>query len=528
MKALYRVSFFVLIFSVAAFIAELSADVSESFNDSDSKITISLDFKDASLKDILKLFSMQSGLNFISSENVQDRKVTLFMDKVPLEKAMDKLFRANNLTYELDKNSRIFIVKDLGKPEAETITKVFYLKFASVSSSSLLGELGNSVSSGTTGGKSGSKSSSSSSSSSSQEGRWKVADSAGITSVVTKLLSKDGIVIEDYRTNSLIVMDTPKRIDVIGKTIAAIDVPVPQVMLEVEMLDVSKGLVDRMGIKYNGGNPFTMSLSDMVRYTKFPWAALIPKGESVNKADGTNFPGMYVPTTLTLDSVSILVDFLKTQTDTKSLARPRILTLNNETAEIKITTNETIGINSTVSTGAASVTAFTAERTETGVHLRVTPQINLETGEVTMFIVPTVKDTNTSTFPTGDSGILASTFFKDPEERSTKSVIRVKDGETIIMGGLIRHDKSETITKVPFFSDIPLMGRFFKHRSREKDRERELLVFITPKIIKDGSIMLAQAKKSIIPEREQSIVSGYDRSSSIGSSLDNFERSTSR
>lgn len=527
MKIICRLSVFVLIFSVAVFAAGLCALAQETFEESDSKITISMDFKDASLKDILKLFSMQSGLNFISSENVQDRKVTLYMDKVPLEKAMDKLFKANNLTYELDRNAKIFIVKDLGKPEAETVTKVFYLKFASVSSSSLLGELGNSVSG--TNSKSDSKSSSGSSSSSSTEGRWKVADSAGITAVVTKLLSKDGIVIEDYRTNSLIVMDTPKRIDVIGKTIVAIDVPAPQVMLEVEMLDVSKGLVDRMGIKYNGGNPFTVTLSDMVRYTQFPWAGLIPRGDNVSKStSATNAGGMYTPSSLSIDGVSVLVDFLKTQSDTKSLARPRILTLNNETAEIKITTNETIGINSTVSTGAASVTAFTAERTETGVHLRVTPQINLETGEVTMFIVPTVKDTNTSTFPTGDSGILATTFFKDPEERTTRSVIRVKDGETIIMGGLIRHDKSETITKVPIFGDIPLIGRLFRHKNKDKDRERELLVFITPKILKDGSIKLAQAKKAAIPEREQDIISGYDRSTSIGSSLDSYEKSSNR
>jgi type II secretory pathway component GspD/PulD (secretin) len=92
--------------------------------------TISMDFKDASLKDILKVFSIQAGMNFIASEAVQDRKITLYMDKVPLSQAMDKIFSANNLSYELDNKANIFVVKEWGKMETETVTKVFFLKNA--------------------------------------------------------------------------------------------------------------------------------------------------------------------------------------------------------------------------------------------------------------------------------------------------------------------------------------------------------------------------------------------------------------
>ncbi|TRZ95936.1 hypothetical protein D4R78_02235, partial [bacterium] len=93
-----------------------------------SRTTISMDLQDASLKDILKLLSQQSGLNFIASKAVQDRDITLYMDNVPIKEAMDKLFSANNLSYELDKKANIFIVKDWGEPQIETITKVFPLK----------------------------------------------------------------------------------------------------------------------------------------------------------------------------------------------------------------------------------------------------------------------------------------------------------------------------------------------------------------------------------------------------------------
>ena len=99
---------------------------------------ISMDFKDANLKDVLKAFSIQSGLNFIASGAVEDRKITLYLEKVPLEKAMVKLFKANNLAYELDRDSNIFIVKDLGKPRMELITRVFNLQYATVSTSSLV------------------------------------------------------------------------------------------------------------------------------------------------------------------------------------------------------------------------------------------------------------------------------------------------------------------------------------------------------------------------------------------------------
>jgi len=133
-----------------------------------------------------------------------------------------------------------------------------------------------------------------------------------------------------------------------------------------------------------------------------------------------------------------------------------------------------------------------------------------------MFIVPTVRDATTSTF---------NTAFKDPEERSSKSTVRVKDGETIIIGGLIRNERSETMTKFPILGDIPVMGALFRHRSKDKDKERELLVFITPHIIKDTSIELALGQKTVsLPEREQNTVSGIDRQTIISTSLNNFEK----
>jgi type IV pilus assembly protein PilQ len=468
----------------------------------DPELTISMDFDGARLNDILKLLSMQSGLNFIASESVKDRKITLFLDKVAIRSAMEKLFKANNLTYELDEDSNIFIVKDWGKPQLETVTKVFYLKYASVESSFLEKEKKNAMED---------DSSSSSSSSAKEE--------TGILIVLEKMLSTNGSVVEDRRTNSIIVTDVPSRMHQIEKVIAEIDVPQPQIMLEVEMLDVSKNTVDKLGFNWSGAGSFSLSVISAARWTTFPFAGFKsspPQHGIIQQGDGSGTSDKGI---VEFSNLAMTLDFLRVLTDTKSLARPKILTLNNETAEIKITTNEAIGLSTSTSGSSTETTTTTkeAEREETGVSLKVTPQVNADTGEITMFLVPTVSEAK-----------LGATFenvqYKDPEVRSTKSTVRIKDGETIILGGLIRTELSQSETKLPIFGDLPIVGALFRHKNADVNRERELLVFITPHIVKDSNFMLAKAKKTVLPDREQSASTGFDRSSSIDSSLNRFEQ----
>jgi type II secretory pathway component GspD/PulD (secretin) len=222
------------------------------------------------------------------------------------------------------------------------------------------------------------------------------------------------------------------------------------------------------------------------------------------------------------NTYSAQLDFLRTQTDTKYLARPRVLALNNETAEIKITTNEAIGI-STTTEATTGTTSASAERYETGVSLRVTPQIDVDRGEITMFVYPQVSDASaSSTLISGG----ATYSFRDPETRSTKTTVKVKDGETIIIGGLIRNQKTEVITKLPLLGDLPVVGALFRHKKVEPGKDREVLVFITPHIVKDSQsgIKLAQTKKAALPEREQNTVSMLDREAAVSSSLNEFEQ----
>lgn len=489
---------------------------------------ISMDLQDASLKDVLKMLSIQSNLNFLASEAVQDRRLTLYMEKVPLKEAMDKIFRANNLSYELNEDEKIFIVKDWGKPEVETITEVFYLRHATVSSSSLKEEMKNIISGSaasnvagvTMTSSSGSTSTSSRSRSSDDDkGKWKVEEDSGITQSIKKILSGSGSVIEDFRTNSLIVTDIPSKVEIIRKVIKALDIPIAQVMLEVEMLDVSKNVVDALGVKFSG-SVLTADLSGPATN-----ASLGLPFHSWGKAFGGGYSSLDIGSTLKAQ-----IDWLRTQTDTKFLARPKLMTLNNETAEIRISTNESIGVITT--TVGENITESSPERTMTGVTMRITPQINIESGEVTMFIYPEVVEAAAgNSIRAGTTGTTGNYQFRDPEVRSTKTTVRVKDGETVIVGGLIRNEKSVTNTKVPVLGDIPILGGFFRHKDQTKDKERELLVFITPRIIKDSAIAenpdsysANRAIRASLPLREQSTVSVMSRQSSINTYLNNLDK----
>ena len=419
--------------------------------------TISMDFKDAQLNDVLKILSQQSGMNFIASQEISGRTISIYLDKVPVQEAMERILFGNALTYELKPGSNIFVVHPSDEPARRLITRVYRLKYATVNSSSLNQTLSVDQASGSV-----------ASGGSADE---------GIVAAVKAMLTQDGKIIEDSRTNSLIVTDIPVQFPLIEQTIARLDVRIPQILIEVEMLDISKITADLIGAKF-GDTPFTFAGAE--RDTLYPFdrnKAMANVGKSANQ--GFEFGDVgdeYRVGTLSFAGLNLTLQFLRTQSDTKNLARPRIMTLNNETAEISIKTNEAIGIASvTTSSEGTSNSISQAERVKTGVFLRVTPQADVENGEITLAIEPKVIQARTGqTF--------GSQTFKDPEERGTKSILRVPDGDTIILGGLLRTNLEETKTSVPLLGKLPILGAAFRHKDKSES-QRELIIFITPHII---------------------------------------------
>ncbi len=440
-----------------------------------SKRKISMDLREVSLIDLLKVLSQQSGLNFICTEAVKNRKLSLYIENAPLKEAMNVIFKANNLSYDYYPRANIFIVKELGKPTIELKTKVYKLKYIRVKNSRIQKEIDNLIA----------------------KEEEEEEEKEGIRAAVEKVLSEYGKVIEEPITNSLIVVDVPSQFPIIDEVIKTLDVAPPKVLIEVEMLDVSKSLVDKLGLEF-GEKGLTASFTGGSRTTAFPFPHRL-----AGSSKGTLTMG-----TLSLANFTATLEFLSKDTSTKFIARPKILTLSNETSEVNLTVNEAIGVSVTeTETGSTQE----VEREETGTKLRVTPQVNLETKEITMVVEVFSKEAK-------DSGISVSGLvgnLKNPEERGTKSVIRLKDGETLFIGGLIKNDRAETITKIPLLGDIPLLGALFRHRNKSKDEERELLVFLTPHIVKDGPSLLSfkplSREQSTFSQRKKAIELALDQ-----------------
>src|SRR3989338_2360152 len=428
---------------------------------------ISMDFQDANLKTVLKIFSQQSGLNFVASQNVQDRTVTIYFDNVTVEDALTHIMNANNLTYEQKPGSNIFIVKESGRPAVETITKIYELKYAQLSSPPSEGN---------------------------EAGRDTELE-AQILSVLRGIMSTNGKIVADKRSNSLIITDVPSQFVIIEEVISRLDVRTPQVIIEAEILETTTTVADRLGLDWTG----TFGVySGPVHNTIWPLRGEFGRdnssGENISATGSVDLSGMGVTLKAILGS-----------SDTKILARPKVMTLNNETAIIELTAKTAVAsITSSSGIGGAQATTTSAERLNTGITLEVTPQINKD-GYITMHIEPTVIIPVLSKFFTTSTATQQK--FVDPQTRRTNTTVMVKDGETIIIGGLISKEDTHSFEKIPFLGDLPLLGSAFRYKATDKD-DKELLIFITPHIVKEGVYALGdttereQERPKVIKEEE--------------------------
>ncbi|MFN7170088.1 MAG: secretin N-terminal domain-containing protein, partial [Candidatus Omnitrophota bacterium] len=315
------------------------------------------------------------------------------------------------------------------------------------------------------------------------------------------LLSEYGKIIADSRTNSVIITDIPAQFPIIEEALAKLDEATPQVMIEAELLETTLGTIDKLGIEWAD----TIGVYTGPKLTtKFPFRKHdFPEG--MDKTSGMAYG------TISLANFSAALKLLEQDSETKILARPRILTLNNETAEINITAKTAVATITTVQgvVGTTGIQTTSAERIDTGIVLKVTPQVNKD-GYITMALQPSVTTPVKSQFFT-------TAEFVDPHKREVKTTVRVKDGDTIVIGGLISTEDKETIKKVPLLGDIPLLGYLFKNRSKDKT-DKELIVFITPHIFKEYATPLTFEGL----EREMSVPPNLSKEKAVETTLDKF------
>ena len=459
---------------------------------------VSLDFQDASLKDILKLFSQQSGLNFIADQTVRDRKITLYVDNVSVKDVLDQLLRSNKLSAERPENSNILILREAtAEPAAsKTITRIYALKYARLSTSVLAKAAANlagtsssvSTPASTTSTSTGSSSSSSSSGSSGGTS----SKPTGLDLIIQQLLTPQGKLVVDERTNSLIITDIPDNFPKIEDAIARLDVKTQQVLIEVEILEVNASKTKNLGIEWGSGTDGTLAtFTPGQSTTRFPFNLV--QGQMLGSSSlsaPAQTRAAYTFGTLNASQFQVVLKALQSDQETRLLGHPKVLTLNNEEAIIQLTANTAIGqTTSTTATGGTGNTTTQAERSPTGVTLKVTPQVN-DGGQITMFVEPSLSRPVLSEFFPAQ--------FVDPKSRLASTIVRVHDGETIIIGGLIDRQERSTKRQVPGLGKVPFVGGAFR-KNDDSYTDTELVVFITPHIMADQADVLAKTPLDLPP-----------------------------
>ncbi len=286
------------------------------------------------------------------------------------------------------------------------------------------------------------------------------ANAKDIEKTISTLVSRDGRVGIDNRLNSIVVTDTKTNIEQIRHAISKLDAKAPQVMIEVLIVNVKLTKELKMGVDWTKlgttKNFFTQGLN--VTGSANPYGKV-----TFSSASGKwNMQG--------------LIDFVETNKDVRILANPKVLVLNNHTATIdsveEIPYKE---LSETSAGGSIGTVSFK----EAGIKLEVTPQIT-DDGYIIMHVKPEQSvQTGTFTIENSETPVI--------ETRRTDTTLRVKDGQTIIIGGLRKSEPSVGESKVPILGDIPLIGMFFRKIDTDQV-ESELGVFITPHIYTDGKL----------------------------------------
>jgi type II secretory pathway component GspD/PulD (secretin) len=278
-----------------------------------------------------------------------------------------------------------------------------------------------------------------------------------------------------------------------------------QVNIEAKIIETTLDKDDKLGVNWT----MQVTATGAKRPTTIPFTSgssgsdYFPRGDESASAGsaigkfppgvGTGFP-MALPSNFTLgtldfSSFQAVLQILKSRTDTKIVSNPRITTLDNKEAKITVATTYNIPTyERNESTGSYEITGY--EEKELGIILSVIPQINPE-GYIVVQLDPEVSAfSQWDTFSTSGGTIYAPRF----TVRKASTQVMVKDGDTIVIGGLIKEQEVDVIYKVPILGDIPILSLLFKKKEKSIDTT-DLLFFITVNIVKAESISAAAAAK---------------------------------
>lgn len=321
------------------------------------------------------------------------------------------------------------------------------------------------------------------------------------------LLSESGKIIPDTESNSILVIDQSPNIALIEDYLKMADKPSQQILIEAKVLEVSLDKEHSLGVTWKlwkdggldiGSDATLGSAAGSALEQQIPFRNPNYKPISGSSAQDPFTIGIFD------DNIEVILKALTTELDTDVLSAPKIATKNNRRAKINVATTVPylagVEKEDTETAGGASETTFTYEYeyADEGVSLEVTPLINPDRS-ITLNLYPEVKEITRFVAQVTPEGASGTPELPETDIRVTQTKVTVKEGQTVVIGGLIKEKTSHGITKIPLLGDIPFLGNLFKSTKEEKEKT-ELLILVSPKII--GTEEAEKIKKREI-EREK-------------------------
>jgi len=434
---IYHISRFVRLALVLLFTVHCSLSYAASNSSSNEKgAPISMELRDVELSDVLRALGQEHGINIIIDEKVTG-KVTVSLRNVPLWDAIDSILKGKGFTYIKDGN--VVRVVSAGADE-DLMTYTATVNYA---------------------------------------------NAKDIEGVITKVLSKRGSIASDPKSNMVVIRDIPSAIERVMELLKQVDAKTKQIMIEAKIVEVSTNASKDLGIQWGAqytkgdvtvtGGAATTTSSDVTTTTTQPltgaWGSTgIPFNVNFPAAIGATTGGAALGIGILAKNVilDLQISALESQGSAKTLSSPKVMVLDNQEAYIKSGTGILIPT-STVTAGTTTTTSVTEK--EAVLQLKVTPRV-INDDQIYLKIL-----TTRDTFDFSRS--VQGTPPKNTRETQTNLI--VKNGETIVIGGIYTENDSESESGVPWLSKIPLIGWLFKRETKTKDKT-ELLIFITPRI----------------------------------------------
>ncbi len=376
---------------------------------------VTLQFRDANTKMVFEVLSRETGINFIFDKDVKsDGKTTIFVQQVPVEQAVELVLGQNQLARQMLSENMVLIYPNTAAKQKEyqdEIVKTFYLTNT---------------------------------------------DPKKAQDLLKTVLNTKTLFVDD-KANLLIMRDTPEAVRMAEKLIASLDLAESEVMLEVEVLEITRSNLQQLGINY----PTSASIST-------PKNLNLESVGNLTKAD------------IDLTPFTVSADALKQVGLTNTLASPRIRARNREKARILIGSRVPVITNSVTptSSGAAVVTG-NVQYLDVGLTLEVEPTVHLDNAvsiKLNLEVSSIIKQVTT-----GTSGTLAYEI----GTRNAQTLLSLKDGETQILAGLIQDSDTRNSSHIPGLGDIPILGRLFGSNRTDKQKT-EIVLSITPRVIRSA------------------------------------------